>query len=205
MPSMGADDSELTELAGVADADTMAAYAWSLDDGADELPPPSRRAAVITAAAVVVSVSLAAVTVALGLRHLDRAPAPAPIEVAAAPTTTTIVSTTPAAAPPPPPPPVTVTTVVVQEPAPPPAARPPIPALTVADYDARYLAELQRRGVVVTNPGIATHDAHLVCAALQKGTPQAEVDQAYAQETGQTIFAAHAITTLAMLVYPNCP
>ncbi|QFG09061.1 hypothetical protein I5J49_gp32 [Mycobacterium phage ThulaThula] len=200
-----AEASEPTELSGVADADadTMAAYAWSLDDGADELPPPSRRAAVITAAAVVVSVSLAAVTVSLGLRHLDRAPAPAPIEVAAAPTTTTIVSTTPAAAPPPPP--VTVTTVVVQEPAPPPAARPPIPALTVADYDARYLAELQRRGVVVTNPAIATHDAHLVCAALQKGTPQAEVDQAYAQETGQTIFAAHAITTLAMLVYPNCP
>ncbi|QBI97277.1 hypothetical protein KD930_gp33 [Mycobacterium phage Kevin1] len=194
-----AEASEPTELAGVADADTMAAYAWSLDDEIDELPP-SRRAAVITAAAVIVSVSLAVVTVVLALRHLDPAPAPVPVEVTAAPATT-IVSTTSIA----PPPPVTVTTVVVQEPAPPPAARPPIPALTVADYDARYLAELQRRGIVVTNPAMATRDAHRICAMLQNGASQADADQIYAQQTGNTLFAAHTVTTLVMLTYPNCP
>ncbi|AEL98195.1 hypothetical protein PBI_BIGNUZ_32 [Mycobacterium phage BigNuz] len=200
---MSAETGELTELSGAADAATESVYAWSLDDDVDdegEGEPQNRRATLITAAAVAASLCLAVLAGSLAYRHFGHQTAPPAI---AAPTSTS----TPEAAPPPAPlpPQVTVTTVVVREP-PPPAAQPPqIPPEVVVDYDARYIAELQRRGVVVTNPVMATHDAHVICASLQKGQPQEDVDRAYAQQTGNTLFGAHAVTTLVMQVYPNCP
>jgi hypothetical protein len=116
--------SEPTELAGVAQADTAAAYAWAEDDGPElDLGRQRLTPSLITAIAVTASlVIIAAAGVVVFLHQRDSSPEPA---VAAAPT---ITSTTvaPVAAPPPPPP-VTVTTVVVQQPP------PPTPSNRVAD------------------------------------------------------------------------
>lgn len=79
---------ELTEMAGVAEAETQAAYAWALDyDDPDEFPTvPIRRLTPrrITALALASSLTLIAVTGAVALsvlRQLESTPAPAPVVI----------------------------------------------------------------------------------------------------------------------------
>lgn len=129
--------SELTELAGVAEADTQSAYAWSLDDGVDE-EPDRKRPFFIVAGAVCASLSLAAIAGVLGYRF---ATDEAPIPVAVSAPATTSARPAPMAAPPaPPPPPVTVTTVVVESkvalPPPPPPRLAPV--MSRWSYDVRW-------------------------------------------------------------------
>lgn len=127
-----------TELAGVAEADTMSAYAWSEDDGYEDEPTPLRPF-LVTSAAVGVSLCLVAVAGVLGYRYAtDEAPQPVALT---APATTTVIAPTPKAAPPvPPPPPVTVTTVVVESKvaAPPPPQARPAPVMSRWSYDVRW-------------------------------------------------------------------
>ncbi|AEK09664.1 hypothetical protein PBI_MOZY_50 [Mycobacterium phage Mozy] len=54
------DEMDPTELAGVADADTMSAYAWSLENEVEDVPAGSDRPFWITAAAVGVSLACVA-------------------------------------------------------------------------------------------------------------------------------------------------
>ena len=73
---------EPTEMAGVAEAETQAAYAWALDDGVDDLPTQRLTPRRVTALALAVSLVLIAVAGAVAL-WTHRQPGPA--HVAAAP------------------------------------------------------------------------------------------------------------------------
>ena len=97
---------EPTELAGVAEAETQAAYAWALDYDGDELPTqPTQRLTSrrITALALAASLILIAVAgaVALGVLHHTNQP------VAQVPSSSVVTPTPPEAVTAPPP--VTVT------------------------------------------------------------------------------------------------
>ena len=73
---------EPTEMAGVAEAETQAAYAWALDDDVDDLPTQRLTPRRVTALALAVSLVLIAVAGAVAL-WTHRQPGPA--HVAAAP------------------------------------------------------------------------------------------------------------------------
>lgn len=198
---------ELTELAGVAEADTMSAFAWSEDDSAPEVEPESSRPFWVTTAAVAASLSLVTVAGILGYRYMGGdEPAPAALS---APVTTTVPPPPIAAPPVPPPPPVTVTTVVVQSTIQAPAAQPPqrreLPDEAVAALDRQFIAKVQAIGGLVLNPSELTHDAHLTCAYLQQGKTVAEVNQMYAGASGRGLADAQVFTSLVMTTYPDCP
>jgi hypothetical protein len=98
--------SEPTELAGVADAETQAAYAWALDDGVDDLPTQRltpRHITTLGVAASLITIVVAGV-IAFVMLHHQSEPAPIPPVVVIETTTSTLPPP-----PPPPPPPVTVT------------------------------------------------------------------------------------------------
>ena len=103
-------ESELTEMAGVAEAETEMAYAWALDyDDPDEFPTQRltpRRITSLGLAASLVTIAVAG-GVALGVLRQPE-PAPAPVSV---------VETTTKPAPPAPPP-VTATVTVLPPPPP---------------------------------------------------------------------------------------
>ena len=67
---------EPTEMAGVAEAETQAAYAWALDDGVDDLPTQRLTPRRVTALALAVSLVLIAVAGAVAL-WTHRQPGPA--------------------------------------------------------------------------------------------------------------------------------
>ncbi|WRQ08174.1 hypothetical protein JDBV06_00735 [Mycobacterium phage dwieneke] len=94
-----AESSEPTELAGVADADTMSAYAWSQASELDEGEPRQEWPFWVTAAAVGLSLSLVAVAAVLAYRHIG-AERPTTIVAPTSPITATLPPP-PAAAPPP--------------------------------------------------------------------------------------------------------
>ena len=99
-------DAVVTELAGVAEAETQAAYAWALDDGVDDLPTQrltSRHITALGVAASLIAIAVAGVIAFVMLRHQPE-PAPTPPVVVIETTTSTLPPP-----PPPPPPPVTVT------------------------------------------------------------------------------------------------
>lgn len=200
---------EPTELAGVAEADTQSAYAWSLDDGPDELEPERQWPFWTTVAALGVSLSLVTIAGVLAYRHLgDQDSAP----IAA---TSTTVSPPPKAAPQPSPaapPPVTVTTVVIQAPPstvtaqqlPPPNANPSAPALT--DTDWRFLSRLQGEGWIISDPVLFAYRGHETCAMLRNGEPTTLVQQKLMQLDGVTNGKdAWSVIDAAMATYPNCP
>ena len=98
---------ELTEMAGVAEAETQAAYAWALDyDDVDEFPTQrltSRRITTLSLAASLILIAVAGVVALTLVRQPELAPVPAPVvETVARPTPPPTVT----AAPSPPPPPI---------------------------------------------------------------------------------------------------
>jgi len=100
--------SEPTEMAGVAEAETQAAYAWALDDGVDDLPTQrltSRRITALSLAASLAVIAVAGVVALLVIHNVNRdqpeaSPPPPPdaIETVTRPTP-------PSPTPPPPQPP----------------------------------------------------------------------------------------------------
>lgn len=211
------DDAALTELAGVAELQTEASYAWALDyDDYDERArrfTPRR----ITEAALAASLVLIAAAggVALlsirGVWHIDLdEPAVAAPTVSATVSATALPpSTTPAARPPVAGPWITPTkpvTVTVQAPpktvdAPPPAG---ITVEQVAAYDQQFVANLRARGWNVWDSLAITQQAHQVCAALERGVSPQVVGQQLVGPTTPPGDAAQFVTT-AMLTYPACP
>ncbi|AVO21645.1 hypothetical protein I5I01_gp40 [Mycobacterium phage MooMoo] len=194
---------DLTELAGVAEADTQAAFAWS---EAEDYPEPADSGWPfwVTAAAVGVSLSLVTVAVVLGYQHLGDT---SESVVAAAPSTTSTTTSPPApvAAPSvPPPPPVTVTTVVVQPP-PPPVPSPLPPARSLASYDGELLATLRSQGWVLPNPAATIDDAHAICLMLRQGKSRAETEVIYADAAGRSVVEVSPFIGTIIDTYPNCP
>lgn len=207
-----------TELAGVAEADTMSAFAWSEDD-LDDYPgePASLRPFLITSAAIAVSLSLVAVAGVLAYRWAtDEAPAPAALS---APMTTTVAPAPKAAPPPvPPPPPVTVTTVVVQStvPAPMPERSGPVvlptvmpnPLPPVTPTDQLFLSRLQAQGWWVADPRLMSYRAFETCAMLHNGEPLSQVQMKLMQLQDVIIqngVIARQFIDTAAATYPNCP
>lgn len=196
-----------TELAGVAEADTMSAYAWSEDDSPEEVEPAPLRPFLITSAAVGVSLCLVTVAGVLGYRWVtDEAPTPVAVS---APATTTTVPPAPKAAPPvPPPPPVTVTTVVVQSTVQVPGQAPGpgvLPPAVLASLDQRFIANLQAKGWLITDARILASDAHKLCAYLQRGGAIGPATQEYASASGQGLDHAQQFVSTVVGTYPNCP
>ena len=83
--------SEPTEMAGVAEAETQAAYAWALDDG-DDLPTQrltSRRITALSLAASLVVIAVAGVVALVVVRNANhpvaQAPSPHVVETVARP------------------------------------------------------------------------------------------------------------------------
>ncbi|AWH14443.1 hypothetical protein HWB60_gp043 [Mycobacterium phage TChen] len=194
---------DLTELAGVAEADTQAAFAWS---EAEDYPEPADSGWPfwVTAAAVGVSLSLVTVAGVLGYQHLGDT---SESVVAAAPSTTSTTTSPPApvAAPSvPPPPPVTVTTVVVQPP-PPPVPSPLPPARSLASYDGELLATLRSQGWVLPNPAATVNDAHIICSELRAGKSRGFVNVSYAQAAGRNVMEIVPFIDTVTRVYPDCP
>lgn len=190
-----------TELAGVANADTMSAFAWSEDDGVDE--PVRQWPFWATTAAVATSLALVTVAGVLGFRYAtDEAPAPVAV---IAPVTTTVAPTPKAAPPPlPPPPPVTVTTVVVQSTVQVPQAAPASPSMTAADWS--YIARMQAYGWIVQDPQLMAQRGREVCAMLHSGQPYSQVQQQLMGLQGVADGkGAWQIMDASMQSYPNCP
>ena len=76
--------SEPTEMAGVAEAETQAAYAWALDDGVDDLPTQRLTSRRITALGIAASLTVIAAAGAVALTVV-RQPEPASASAPAAP------------------------------------------------------------------------------------------------------------------------
>lgn len=191
---MTEDHAAPTELAGVAQADTMSAFAWAEDDGTVDYPSDYsvRRGwrTWVTAGAVAVSVGLALIAAVLAFQYVGGS-----ATVVSAPLTSAAPG--PATAPAvPPPPPVTVTTVVVQTPA---------PAPPVTNPDQVFISTLLARGWVLPNPPGTLNDAHLTCQFLRQGLSLAEVNRMYAQGSGRGVVEADVFNRLVMDTYPNCP
>ncbi|QDF19931.1 hypothetical protein HWC44_gp044 [Mycobacterium phage ThetaBob] len=200
--SMG-ESEDPTELAGVADADTMSAYAWSLENEVLEEPAGSDRPFWITAAAVGVSLACVAVAGVLGVRFVrgEFDAAPAAVVTTTAPTT----AVKPVARPPLPttvvaPPPVTVTTVVVQTPAAPPSSAP-----QTGTFDRQLLAKLTQQGWVLPNPAATIDDAHAICLMLRQGKSRAETEVIYADAAGRSVVEVSPFIGTIIDTYPNCP
>ncbi|MGV0785089.1 DUF732 domain-containing protein [Mycolicibacterium sp. XJ775] len=210
---------ELTELAGVAEADTMSSYAWSEDDASLDVEPQSDRPFWVTTAAVAVSAGLVTAAAVLGYRYAtDEAPRPAALS---APVTTTSAPPTPAAAQPvPPPPPVTVTTVVVQSTVPAPQALPepvgpivlptamPNPLPPLSDRDRLFVSRLQGQGWWVAYPQVMAYRAWETCAMLHNGEPLSQVQMKLMQLQDvdvQNGMVARQFIDTAAATYANCP
>jgi hypothetical protein len=74
----------------------------------------------------------------------------------------------------------------------------------LAAYDRQFVANLQARGWAVWDPLAITHQAHRVCAMLQRGaSPQWVVQQLIGPTT--PLSDAQSFVTTAMLTYPGCP
>ena len=88
-----------------------------------------------------------------------------------------------------------------------PVQAPPPAGITVeqlAAYDRQFVANLQARGWAVWDPLAITHQAHRVCAMLQRGaSPQWVVQQLIGPTT--PLSDAQSFVTTAMLTYPGCP
>ena len=82
-PRTGHGMAELTEMAGVAEAETQAAYAWALDyDGVDEFPTQrltSRHITALSLATSLIMIAVAGVVALTVARQLEPAPAPTPL------------------------------------------------------------------------------------------------------------------------------
>ena len=205
-----AEASEPTELAGVADADTMSVYAWSQAGELDEDGPRREWPFWVTTAAVGLSLAFATIAGVLAYRHLGGQEEPSrPIALPAL-ATTTAVEPTPKAAPPPPP--VTVTTVVVQAPPPTTApeevqyAPPPGPVWNQG-LDNTLVGRLQSQGFTVWDPVALTGQAHNICMMLARGTasPQGVINELSAPGSPTTPLEARIFVTTIMQTYPNCP
>lgn len=176
------DPDVLTELAGVADAETELGFAWALDDGQDDdlevrarWWSPGR----VTAAAVAAAVVVIGAAGAVAWAHLRR-----DTGSASAGTVVTVTAAAPAPEEPPPaarpssapvaaqPPPVTAETI-----APTPKEPPPITETALAALDRQFVASMQAQGWLVTDPALMAHRAHQVCAMFQNGEPMSLVQQ----------------------------
>lgn len=130
---------ELTELAGVAEADTMSAYAWSEDDASPEVEPPRRWPAWVTAGAVAASLVVVGVAAWVAMPHLRSAQAPVSLP-------------TPAAQPSPAPPvPSSATAHPAALPAPPP--QPPAPVALSASGGSVYVKTISGKTVCQVTAG----------------------------------------------------
>jgi hypothetical protein len=101
-------------------------------------------------------------------------------------------------------------TVTVQAPPntaqaqPPPQHNPAVPAW-VTQYDQQFLAKLQSEGWTITNPVAMTRNAHLVCAAFERGVPPESVNSDLMANALMSMTEAALFSSAAMLTYPNCP
>lgn len=75
----------------------------------------------------------------------------------------------------------------------------------VAWYDRQFIANLRYNGATITDSVALTHQAHRVCAMLQKGATQRAVIQQIVSESGWNYFTASMFTSTAMSTYPDCP
>ena len=75
----------------------------------------------------------------------------------------------------------------------------------VAWYDRQFIANLRYNGAVITDPVALAHQAHRVCAMLQKGATREDVIQKIVRESGWNYFTATVFTSTAMSTYPDCP
>ena len=75
----------------------------------------------------------------------------------------------------------------------------------VAWYDRQFIANLRYNGAVITDPVALAHQAHRVCAMLQKGATRDDVIQKIVAESGWNYFTATMFVSTAMSTYPSCP
>lgn len=146
---------ELTELAGVAEADTQSAYAWGLAEDDYEEPRGRRWPFFVTAIAVGVSLSLATIAGVLAYRYVGDKDASPTVAAPAPPSASTAPPAVPAAAP-------------AAIPAPP----EPTP-VKLEGADGKFIAEMRGYGVPVSDqdPQWSANMAHAVCATVHDGGP----------------------------------
>ena len=76
----------------------------------------------------------------------------------------------------------------------------------VAWYDRQFIANLRYNGAATITDQVAlAHQAHRVCAMLQKGATRDAVIQEIVTESGWNYFTATVFTSTAMSTYPDCP
>lgn len=216
----GPESAAPTELAGVAEADTMSSYAWSEDDASLDVEPQSDRPFWVTTAAVAVSAGLVTAAAVLGFRYVTDEVPSRPVAVGTPATTT--APPTPIAAPPvpPPPPPVTVTTVVVQSTVQAPQSVPevvgpialptvmPNPLPPLSDRDRLFVSRLQGQGWWIAYPQVMAYRAWETCAMLHNGEPLSQVQMKLMQLQDvdvQNGMVARQFIDTAAATYANCP
>lgn len=196
------DDTALTELAGIAEAETESVQAWALDYD-DHVPTQRFTGRRITTGALIgclVLIAAAGVVALLAIRGLwATTQTQTPVTAPTTPLTTPPVKAAPRPwfTPTPAPPRV--------EPAP--VQAPPPQGITVeqlAAYDRQFVANLQARGWRIYNPLTITQQAHQVCAALANGASPAWVANQFIGPTTPLSDAQQFVTT-ATLTYPSCP
>jgi len=194
---------EPTELAGVADSQTEAVYAWSLDDEDDDLPAPRLTPRRITAASIAGALTLVAVAGAVALAHL-REPVPLPAVAEA-----TVVVATPELTPRPVVPPAPIpaaarvpASTMKPPPPPPPVAAPPAVTPQIAAYDQQFIANLRANLWTIWDPSRIAEQGHWVCAKLEQGLSPYAVSQLL---FGITPGEQQSFVSTAMATYPNCP
>lgn len=133
----------------------------------------------------------------------DSHPAPAPAS-GPMPTTNAAAPPAPTSALAPAPPPTTVqaSPSTVQTPQLPDVG---ISPEMIAWYDREFIANLKYNGARMTDPVVLTHEAHGVCAMLQKGATQDDVIQKIVAQSGWNYFTATIFVSTAMSTYPSCP
>lgn len=75
----------------------------------------------------------------------------------------------------------------------------------VAWYDRQFIANLRYNGAAIADPVALAHQAHRVCAMLQKGATRDDVIQQIVAASGWNYFTATMFTSTAMSTYPDCP
>lgn len=180
--------------------------AWSLDN-TDEIQSWGH-GRIVSAGLVALLVGATAVITWLAATYFTGRP-PTSAEPPAVSTTTTKSQIAAPQPPPPPPAPAPAPPATTVQASPSTVQLPPpdvgISPEMVAWYDQQFIANLRYNGAVITDPVALAHQAHRVCAMLQKGTTREDVIQKIVTESGWNYFTATMFTSTAMSTYPDCP